>query len=122
MLFRSHTMRSSMVCKPFTVEAELTCSSIDDLVEFFVQHAESEFEISALVGRSDMPSEAVLLGVYPSGAIRGIPGSIKRTATGVILHLTEISCMIDPDWTIDGMPAGPFKFDVAVAAFEVLKD
>ena len=108
--------------EPFLLEGALAPSSIDDLAEFFLKHGGVDVDVSDAVPRSGAASELVLLGLYPSGAVRGIPGIVLRDSTAVTLHLYDVVCLLDPDSPVETIPAAGLGCSVVLAAFEALTD
>ncbi len=92
-------MAEKFVTTPFLVRTVFPPASVAELAALAFE-TEVSFDISPFVnvnaGR-DWLSTLVFLGLYPSGAVRGISAIVDTVGSQVMVHLTDPLCLLDPD-------------------------
>ncbi len=96
-------MLDFIVGDPFMLKGSIGVSSTDELVTWFLEHPEVAIDISAFL-RAPAGYSLVLLGQYPSGAIRGIPGTVEWRNMVPMLRLFDSICLLDPDSGLADVP------------------
>lgn len=90
-------MVGEFVTSPFLVRADLPRVSVTELADYLFEK-EVLCDISAFVNtRVEELSEIVFLGLYPSGAVRGITGFVHKEGNNFLVRLEDPTCLLDPD-------------------------
>ena len=113
----SKSMLDLVVSEPFVLEAGFRGSSLDDLVDFLLEHGGVEIDISHIISPSQAKSDLVFIGVYPSGAVRGVPAMVKAGTSRLVLHVYDVICLLDPDLEIDSIPEAGLRCSITLVAF-----
>lgn len=108
----------TMVAQPFAVKCLLAFPTIDAMVDFGASDNPAELDLNGVFEGTGTDEELALLGLYPSGAVRGISGGIR----GKTLTLEDPLCLLDPGSEIDGLPDMGLECSVIIAAFAIPAD
>lgn len=103
---------NAQIANPTDTEALVSYASRDDSV--------LEVNLSKVVSTAENLERYVILGVYPSGEVRGISGSLTRIADAVVLVLSEPLCVIDPALPNEDLPTSVLRTHVDVLLFEMI--
>ncbi len=108
----------TMIEQPFAVQCLLAFPTIEAMVDFGASDNPAELDLDGVFESTGTGEELALLGLYPSGAVRGISGGIR----GKRLTLDDPLCLLDPDSEIDRLPDVGLECSVIIAAFAIPAD
>jgi hypothetical protein len=112
-------MVDEFVTSPFLVHVELPRMSAMELADSLYGR-EVSFDISAFVKAGEESlSEIVFLGLYPSGAVRGVSGFVHKVGKKALVRLEDPTCFIDPDSSIPLDAFGELTYEISLVGLRV---
>ena len=107
-------MVDSLAAPVYVVEGVFYSTSLEAIAEVAISEI-LEIDITAVSSYDGASSQSLLMGLYPSGAVRTIAGTMRRIGSRYFFRLEDVLDLIDPDSPDDWIPlAEPLRFCVHI--------
>ena len=106
------------VTNPFVVTGKFPALTDDEMVDCALSDDVLKFSVENIVKYSGSASTLDLLGLYPSGVVRGIFGSIVKMGGKMQLRIDDPLSLLDPEDETSDIPQNGLNCSLQIVAFE----